>query len=76
MVPLRPLVDQRGAFGRALPAQRRIDVAAFQPTPRNGVCCSGAGHTCFSAWESQAKPPPAFQLQVRRAHVVQPANPD
>lgn len=34
MVPCRPLADQRGTFGSALAAQRRIDVAALWPRSR------------------------------------------
>ena len=31
VMPLRPQVDQRGAFGSTLAAQRRIDVAVLDP---------------------------------------------
>ena len=75
VVPLRPLVDQRGAFGRALSAQRRIDVAALHPRRRLGGAHARGAWLQRVARQLQAEPTPALQLQVRRAQVVQPANP-
>jgi hypothetical protein len=80
VMPLRPAVDQGGAFGRTLTPQCWINVHAFsrrpRPTPGTSLSNTGARYPCFSARQLQPKPPPALKFQVRRAYVVQAPDPE